>query len=559
MKILYLLPLFFWFQPLKVMAQQPHSEQFTITTNDATNAPGLSVKVDRFLTAVVNRYILDSSADNSLFSPAQLTGSTQAVFVGGRHVLLTLQTATGPTSVKGVPDLVIGHLSTSATSLAGARVRITRNNRVVQDWQDLDLMTLTDLADPYVQEVERSGLLEANAYVLLDDDLAVGDRVLVEVADGKHGRVFLSRSIERLPLKPFLAETLSDTLANGFWQTLAGLKARQESIDAQYHNRAEGLALTGRAYPPDARLLFLFRRPGMNFHDSTLEYRLLPADTGWHTTGHILPLFNLRPDQQYTLEVRYAVQPESKQQYTFYTQPHWYQTTWAGLLCGIAFGLVVLLLLVYFYRRRLRRTRQRQSLLTLELQAIRSQLNPHFLFNALSNIQLFIHRQEVSRASEYLQQFSSLLRDTLQYTDKEQIPVAIELNVLENYIRLEQLRIPFRYHISIKDLDIHTTDMPALLLQPLVENAVKHAVSLKQGEGQLDVSFTGTGRDLVVTIADNGNGYDTAAQHTGHGLRLVRERIRLLNLTQLHSSVDLQVQSNDGGTRITIRFHNWLP
>jgi len=113
------------------------------------------------------------------------------------------------------------------------------------------------------------------------------------------------------------------------------------------------------------------------------------------------------------------------------------------------------------------------------------------------------------------------------------VPLAVDLKILENYIRLEQLRFSFTYEIKTGGyLELNTTEIPSLLLQPLVENAVKHGISALKDAGRLAIILTRQNNDLVITIADNGKGFDTSViQHDRHGLRLTRERIALLNKT----------------------------
>lgn len=102
--------------------------------------------------------------------------------------------------------------------------------------------------------------------------------------------------------------------------------------------------------------------------------------------------------------------------------------------------------------------------------AIRSQFNPHFVFNALNSIQSLIGKGDTESAEKYLNDFSGLMRQSLRESESKLVSIAQETELLEKYLRLEQLRFGFNYTFSC-DLDAHTTDIPALLLQPVVENS----------------------------------------------------------------------------------------
>ena len=127
--------------------------------------------------------------------------------------------------------------------------------------------------------------------------------------------------------------------------------------------------------------------------------------------------------------------------------------------------------------------------LEVSLQSIRSQLNPHFIFNALNSIQALINKNDTDVANKYLSDFSSLLRESLQYNDRVYIPLDIEKQMLDTYLRLEQLRFQFAYSISCSNENLANTEIPSLLIQPLVENAVKHGISGLHEKGKIEIVF----------------------------------------------------------------------
>ncbi|MCH5715802.1 sensor histidine kinase [Niabella hibiscisoli] len=163
----------------------------------------------------------------------------------------------------------------------------------------------------------------------------------------------------------------------------------------------------------------------------------------------------------------------------------------------IVFTAIALTLLVLFfmilskYRSRLkfekiqRRGEQAQS----QLQSIRSQLNPHFIFNALSGIQTLMNKNEIDTANEYLSKFARLTRRVLDDADKDQVSLADEAALLDDYLKMEQLRFGFQYNITIDDKLSEDTLIPIMLLQPLVENAVKHGIVDKKKTVSLRSAF----------------------------------------------------------------------
>ena len=128
------------------------------------------------------------------------------------------------------------------------------------------------------------------------------------------------------------------------------------------------------------------------------------------------------------------------------------------------------------------------------------------------------------------------------------------------YLTLEKLRFNFSYEIQCADeVPVAETAIPSLLLQPLAENAVKHGVSTLQEQGQIRIGITRQGADMVVRISDNGPGFDAVQKQPGYGLKLTRDRIRLLNDMSATTPIILNIISTPGkGATIELLFKNWL-
>ena len=210
---------------------------------------------------------------------------------------------------------------------------------------------------------------------------------------------------------------------------------------------------------------------------------------------------------------------------------------WQSL--GISALLMLLISGVILWRRRMtaQREQRRRQLLEVELRGIRSQMNPHFLFNAMSSIQNLIRKQEQEKADLYLGQFAGLMRKTLRNTAEEYIPLSDEIETLEQYCSLESLRHPFQYQFQVDEsIDAHNTYIPSMILQPIIENAIIHGLSPKTGTRVLQVQI-GSGKEgLNCTVTDNGIGVLAAQEQAGRenhqskGMKLIRQRLELMGL-----------------------------
>ncbi len=205
----------------------------------------------------------------------------------------------------------------------------------------------------------------------------------------------------------------------------------------------------------------------------------------------------------------------------------------------------------------------------LEMKVLRTQMNPHFIFNSLNSINKFILESERLKASEYLSKFSKLIRMILQNSQASLIPMETELQSLRLYLELEALR--FNYHFDYKisippDLEIGSLKVPPLLLQPYVENAIWHGLMQKSTKGKLDIEVTCENNYVYVKVCDDGIGRAKSAKmrtaydglHKSMGLQITAERIALFDrVTREGSFVSiLDLVDTDGepaGTEVTIK------
>lgn len=149
----------------------------------------------------------------------------------------------------------------------------------------------------------------------------------------------------------------------------------------------------------------------------------------------------------------------------------------------------------------------KRELESARLMASKSQMNPHFIFNALNSIQNFIIKSEKIQAYEYLTDFSTLIRSYLEYSNKDYIKLDSELELINKYIKIEQLRIPFQFELELTETIKPSEDyIFSLLLQPFLENAIWHGLNHKAGDKKLSVSFKTNGNFTEINITDNGVG-----------------------------------------------------
>jgi PAS domain S-box-containing protein len=201
----------------------------------------------------------------------------------------------------------------------------------------------------------------------------------------------------------------------------------------------------------------------------------------------------------------------------------------------------------------------------LKMMALRSAMNPHFIFNTLNSIQYFILKNETLSAVNYLSAFSCLIRSILNNSVSQKIRLSDELDQLRYYIQLELLRFEnkFDFKIEIADeLDTDNIEISSLLVQPYVENAIIHGLCNKEGKGLLKISVEEDKQVILFTIEDNGIGRESSAKfklnnvpgHRSLGTKLTEERLKLMNdQTGLSCHVeDLYEDGRPAGTRVKL-------
>ncbi len=208
-------------------------------------------------------------------------------------------------------------------------------------------------------------------------------------------------------------------------------------------------------------------------------------------------------------------------------------TFWFSLGGSFIIAFVIVLTIRIRAKRKEKRLTLKRRMAQLEVDAVRSRMNPHFLFNALSSIQNLINKKQIEEANLFLARFGDLVRTILTQSSKPAIGLNEEIDMIRNYLQLEQLRFPFQFEISIDPaIDTFAIEVPPLLIQPHVENAVMHGISSLGTNGKIEVSFTVQENHLICKVTDNGPGYHpgttTGNGGLGQGWKLTRQRIQLM-------------------------------
>lgn len=262
---------------------------------------------------------------------------------------------------------------------------------------------------------------------------------------------------------------------------------------------------------------------------------------------------------QYRLYVRYDNPDSHSFIYYFTLRIHNVKSFIMGFLVGMSIILLPVFTFKYVRKQKRKNKEMQHKMTALQLQSYRAQLNPHFIFNALNSIQSLVNRDDKELANKYLIEFSTLLRATLD-RQSEFWTLHDETDLLQKYIRLEQLRFQFHFEVQIdKNIAAGDIEFPSMLLQPVVENAVKHGIAARQEEGRLNINIAAKADDLVIIIMDNGKGFDPEhVKEDSKGIALTKERMALLNEQNKERTIKLDINSSSQGTTATFYLYHYL-
>jgi sensor histidine kinase YesM len=204
----------------------------------------------------------------------------------------------------------------------------------------------------------------------------------------------------------------------------------------------------------------------------------------------------------------------------------------------------------------IRASRLEAGLVRANLEALRMQLNPHFLFNALNGVSVLALKGDRHEVVRTLARLSELLRLALE-NDRQQVSLAEELHFLDTYLEIEEMRFKDRLTVSRQvPPEVLSAEVPSLLLQPLVENAVRHGIARRPGPGRIEVGARREADRLILTVRDTGPGFSGGPQHgTGSGVGLANTRARLEQLYGTDFQLDTTNAPEGGGVvRVTLPY-----
>ena len=282
--------------------------------------------------------------------------------------------------------------------------------------------------------------------------------------------------------------------------------------------------------------------------------------------------FSMLPPGEYTFHVRGvdAFNDDNPIIYTykFEIKPYFYEMWWFWITSFV----VVLLVLIFIIRIRTSHLRDRErkenkinnTILELKLKAIQSKMNPHFIFNSLNNIIYLLNSERHKEAEDLLQDFSLLLRQFLESSDQTFISVKDEFEILDLYLAIEQRRYNhlFSYEFECEN-EVKELKIPTLLLQPIIENAVKHGIAHSNDKCLISIKANKSLNHIIITISDNGIGRKKSEEinknrkkHNSHGIGLVQQKIEIIKL-KYNQDIELSIQDLNStlqsGTVVTLK------
>jgi len=308
------------------------------------------------------------------------------------------------------------------------------------------------------------------------------------------------------------------------------------------------------------------------FGNFKYHYRLLGLEDKWleqNSNNSSFNYFSLPPGA-YTFEIKTSFEGSysSVKSLTFTIDKPFWKTIWFYALEVLFFGFLMYSIIALITRDLRKKQILKERLLRSQLVALRSQMNPHFLFNVLNSIQGLIYENKKNEASNYLGKFSNLMRKTLENSDKQLISIHSEIELLKSYIDLESTRFENEFEFDFKinlNSKILEEKIPSMIIQPFVENAFKHGLLHKKGIKKLTIAFEQLSQKVIqIKISDNGVGRLESAKinakrkaHKSFATQAIDSRINLVNKVlkvpisiEIHDLID--IDNNAIGTCVEL-------
>lgn len=404
------------------------------------------------------------------------------------------------------------------------------------------------------------------------DGLPTNQLGSVIAKDGR-GNIFFSLDISNSPFISFDPGSLTGSNENvPFGFTGLNILGTEQLFDSSLDD-VKTLQLS---YKQNVFTVFFKALDYRNTANIRYQCMLNGFNNSWIDLGHNNNVTYTNLDGgAYTLKVRATDASgewlQKTLQLTIVITPPFWKTWWFYIT-----GVVVVAAVVYFvFRQRVKNIRNEEEkkraidneIADLRLKALKAQMNPHFVFNSLSSIQESILTGKTDAAAKYLGKFSKLIRMVLDFSDAKTITLQQETEYLQLYLELESFRFDnFSFSINVnKDIDMAFTKIPPMLVQPFIENAIKHGLAHKHGNKNLCIDFNETEDErLLVTITDNGIGREASSiinaarqfSHQSKGIKITENRLQLMqekDATLLTVTDNKDAEGNATGTTVTIQ------
>ncbi|HET9057311.1 MAG TPA: histidine kinase [Chitinophagaceae bacterium] len=303
-----------------------------------------------------------------------------------------------------------------------------------------------------------------------------------------------------------------------------------------------------------------------------IRYQYRVNDGGWINTNENFISFPELAPGNYRVEIKAIRRDGQPSEHSAGIAFHIATPFWKNILFWIVFASLTLIGVIWFVNQRQKLKQKRtlekvtaeQKLTDLEMQALKAQINPHFVFNCLNSIKQMVYEKDFRSADKYLDNFSSLLRTTIEQSSVSLISLSQEVDYLQNYLELEKLRFDERFDYKIEmasEFDMDKTFIPSMLLQPFIENSIKHGIQpMYNKKGLVTIQFKKEEKFLICMVDDNGIGREASAmlqkkigrESIGKGMEISQRRAWLFKV-----SINIEDKKNHSeepdGTCIILR------
>lgn len=281
--------------------------------------------------------------------------------------------------------------------------------------------------------------------------------------------------------------------------------------ELRVNNKIINFDITHNFNSSERKFEFVIYSPTLrNIENIKYHYKLIGYDEQWQTQSYKLNniIYNALSPGQYTLVIKAEnlgiFSPEKK--YSFTISSPIYAKLWFIISSIVLFLFIVFLIYRWQLNRQKQKSKQINELNLSKLTAIQSQMNPHFIFNSLNSIQDLVLQQNAPKAYDSIGKFALLIRKIMHHSEKEFIDIEEELSIIHVYLELELLRFKKDFNYEIRSNDLADIEIPPMLIQPYIENAIKHGLLHKTGEKKLLIEMRLEEDAFVCEITDNGIG-----------------------------------------------------